>query len=99
MRDLVHFVVEEIVVGIKVLILEHPLADHFVGHLSFHVHHKLEHFVVGRSREENLARVKLVNGTAHRPGVYSVIVPHADDCKPNRHTKYKCKHADQARLL
>lgn len=81
LRDLVHLVVLEVVVGVKMLVFEHSLADHLVGHLALQVHHVLEHLVVGLAGEEDATSVQLVDGAGYRPQVYRVVVPHSNDWK------------------
>ena len=59
--DLIDLTVDEIVRLVEVLVLEHALANHLVRHLPLHVHHVLEHVVVGLSGEEDPSSVQLVD--------------------------------------
>ena len=59
MRDFVHLVIQEVVVGVEMLIAERALPDDFVGESSLHVHHVFQHLVVGLARKQNLTRVQL----------------------------------------
>jgi len=77
--DLVHLMVHEVVVAVKVLVFKHALADHLVGDLPLHVHHELEHLVVRRAREQDLTRVQLVDRAAHGEHVDRMVVADTDD--------------------
>ena len=60
-------------------VLEHSLAGHLVGHLPLQLHHHLEHLVVGFAGKQDLSSVELIDGTAHRPHVKTIVILVADD--------------------
>ena len=49
-RNLVDLAVQEVIVHVEMLILEHALTDHLVGHLSLHIHHILQHLEIITSK-------------------------------------------------
>lgn len=67
MCDFVHFMIQEVVVAVKMLIPKHTLSDDFIGELSLQVHHELEHLIVRLPREQDLARVQFEDGCSHGP--------------------------------
>ena len=81
--DFIHLVVHEVIVAVEVLVAEHALAHHLVRDLPLHVHHKLEHLIVGGAREQNLARVEFVDCAAHGEHVARMVVANTYYCKWN----------------
>lgn len=79
--DFVHFVIQEIVVAVKMLIPKHTLSDDFIGELPFQVHHELEHLIVWLPREQDLACVEFKDGCSHGPQVHIMVIAHSNDCK------------------
>ena len=73
--------VHEVVGGVKVLVLEHALPNHLVGHFPFQIHHVLQHVIVGLASKQDASCVQFVDGAAYRPQVDGVVVSHANDCK------------------
>ena len=80
MRNFVHFLIQEVVTGVEMLLAEHALPNQFVGHLAFHIHHQFQHFVVGFAGEHDLARIEFEQRNAHRPQIDGVVVAHAQNC-------------------
>ena len=77
----IHLMVEEVEVGVKVLVAECALTYQLVRHLAFQVHHQFEHFVVGFPWEHDLASVEFIDGDTGGPQVYTMVIAHAQHCK------------------
>lgn len=60
-------------VVLKVLVRKGRLLEHLLGEGPLDVHHELEHLVVGAPREQDLARVQLVDDAAHAPHVHGML--------------------------
>ena len=78
-----HFVnlcIEEGEIWVKVLVPKHTPPRQLVGHLSFHLHHQLQHVVVGFAREQDLAGVELIQSAANCPHVHCKVILHTYDC-------------------
>lgn len=71
--------VQKVTVTIKVLLLKGAPPDHFVREFALQVHEELEHLVVGLAREEDAARVELVDGAGGAPHVNGIVVGHTQD--------------------
>ena len=63
----------------KVLEPKLCLLDHLLRKCPLDIHHELEHFVVGATREEDLAGEELVDDAADAPHVQRVVVGEAED--------------------
>lgn len=84
MCDFVHFMIQEVVVAVKMLIPKHTLSDDFIGELSLQVHHELEHLIVRLPREQDLARVQFEDGCSHGPQVHIMVIAHSNYCKAQK---------------
>lgn len=53
---------------------------YLVRHLALEVHGQFHHVVVGGAGEEDLSGVELVERTAHRPHIDTIVIRLPDDC-------------------
>ena len=81
MCNFVHFVIQEIVVAVKMLIPKHTLSDDFVGEFPLEIHHELEHLVVGLAGKQDLPCVELEDRSSHGPQVYPMVITHTNNCE------------------
>ena len=77
--DFIHLCVEEVEGRIKMVVFEHSLASHLVRHLPLHLHHQLQHLIVGLPGKENLSSVEFINGAPHSPHVQAILILVAND--------------------
>lgn len=77
--NFVNLMIQKVAVSVEMLLLEGTFTHNLVGKLSFQVHEKLEHLIVGLSGEHDSAGIQLVYGTSCRPHVYAELVRDAQD--------------------
>lgn len=79
--NFIHFMIQEVVTPIKMLIPKHTLTYNLIWYLPFHVHHKFQHLVVRCTLEQDLSCIQFVDCTTDREHVYRMVVSIAKDCK------------------